>query len=191
MQLILASNSPRRHELLRNAGIAFKASPSQADERRREGESAEAYARRAACEKALDVAGRTAPGAIVLGADTVVAIRGQILGKPLNPEEARQFLRLLSGATHQVITGFCLVRAPRGVAALSHEVTHVTFRQVDDDEIEQYVLSGEPFDKAGAYGIQGLASKFVSRIEGCYFNVVGLPVARLWQALKMLPEFGP
>jgi len=189
MRLILASNSPRRRELLRHAGLEFEVCPSNAQEIRREGESPEDFSRRVACEKALDVAKRFPPGTIVLGADTIVVAEGQILGKPSSPEEARQFLRLLSGATHRVITGICVARSPHEAVAVEHEVTLVTFRRLNEDEIIEYVLSGEPMDKAGGYGIQGLASKFITRIEGCYFNVVGLPVARLWTILKPLPEW--
>ncbi len=191
MRLILASNSPRRLELLRNAGIDFEVFPSNAQEILREGESPEDFSRRVACEKALDVAGRFPPGTIVLGADTIVVAEGQILGKPSSAEEAQRFLRLLSGATHRVITGICLARSPHEAVAMEHKVTLVTFRRLDEYEIIQYVHSGEPMDKAGAYGIQGLASKFITRIEGCYFNVVGLPVARVWAILKSLPEWRP
>lgn len=189
MRLILASNSPRRRELLRSAGIDFEVCPSNAQELRLEGEAPEDFVRRVACEKALDVAGRFPPGRIVLGADTIVVSQGRILGKPSSPEEAQRFLRLLSGVTHQVITGICVVRSPNEIAAAEREVTRVTFRRLEEDEIAQYVHSGEPMDKAGAYGIQGLASKFVPRIEGCYFNVVGLPVARVWEILRLLPDW--
>ncbi|MGH7869920.1 MAG: Maf family protein [Candidatus Dormibacteraceae bacterium] len=189
MRLILASNSPRRRELLRNAGIDFEVCPSHVQELRREGEAPEAFARRVACEKALEVAGRFPPGTIVLGADTIVVIEGRILGKPSSAEEAQRFLRMLSGATHHVITGICIARSPHQVVGVEHEMTLVTFRRLDEDDIAQYAGSGEPLDKAGAYGIQGLASKFVPRIEGCYFNVVGLPVARVWEMLRSLPEW--
>ena len=189
MRLILASNSPRRRELLRNAGIDFEVCPSNVQELRREGEAPEVFARRTAREKAQEVAGRFPPGTIVLGADTIVVIDDRILGKPSGAEEARRFLSILSGATHHVITGICVARSPNAIAAVEHEVTRVTFRRLDEDDISQYVRSGEPMDKAGAYGIQGLASKFVPRIEGCYFNIVGLPVARVWEMLRSLPEW--
>jgi nucleoside triphosphate pyrophosphatase len=189
MRLILASNSPRRRELLRNAGLNFEVIPSNIPEVRREGEPPEDFVCRVASEKALDVVRRFPPGAIVLGADTIVVCRGQVLEKPSSVEAAHQFLRLLSGTTHQVVTGMGVVRAPGEITFLGHETTLVTFRQLDEDEIVQYVRSGEPMDKAGGYGIQGLASKFVTRIEGCYFNVVGLPVARVWAALRSLPEW--
>ncbi len=182
--LILASRSPRRQELLRNAGIAFRVDASSVNEVMREGELPEGFARRMACEKACAVAARSAPGCLVLGADTVVTLGGQLLGKPLDAADAARMLRLLSGVTHRVITGFCLVSSPACVRALDHETTYVTFRPLTEEEIQSYVASGEPMDKAGAYGIQGLASRFVTRIEGCYFNVVGLPVARVWQAIQ-------
>jgi septum formation protein len=114
----------------------------------------------------------------------VVVIDGETLGKPADQQDAARMLRLLSGRTHQVHTGICLVRAPVEIEALKHETTFVTFRELDEDEIRSYVESGEPLDKAGAYGVQGLASRFVTRISGCYFNVVGLPIARVYEILK-------
>ena len=184
MRLILASRSPRRQELLRRAGFAFEVRPSRIEELPRPGETAEAFACRAAQEKALDVAAACPPDTLVLGADTVVVVNGELLGKPRDAEDARRMLWLLSGGTHRVITGVCLVRAPLEIMALKDETTSVTFRHLDEEEIQSYLASGEPFDKAGAYGIQGLASKFVTRVEGCYFNVVGLPVALVDEILK-------
>jgi len=184
MRLILASRSPRRRELLRQAGLEFEVRPSSVEEVPAVGEAPEAFARRAAHDKALEVAASQAPDILVLGADTVVVANHEILGKPFAPEDAGRMLRLLSGAAHRVITGVCLVRAPNHVEALAHETTFVTFRSLDEDEIQSYLASGEPFDKAGAYGIQGLASKFVTRVDGCYFNVVGLPVALVYALLK-------
>ena len=122
----------------------------------------------------------------MLGADTIVAIDGLILGKPSGPFDAARMLRLLSGQTHEVITAICLVRAPNQIEAIKHETTFVTFRKLTRDEIRAYVASREPFDKAGAYAIQGLASKFVTHISGCYFNVVGLPVPLLYETLKTI-----
>ncbi len=189
MQLIVASASPRRQELLRNAGFAFEVVPSGIEEAPRAGEGAEVFARRAAQEKALQVAASAPPSSLVLGADTVVAIDEELLGKPSDRGDAARMLRRLSGRTHRVITGICLVRPPDRVEATDQETTLVTFRALDEEEIRSYIESGEPFDKAGAYAIQGLASKFVTRIEGCYFNVVGLPVPRVAQLLKrFLPE---
>ena len=184
MRLILASASPRRRELLRLAGFNFEVRPSTVEEVVLPGEAAEDFARRAAREKALSVAATAPPDSLVLGADTIVVADGEILGKPADREDATRMLRRLAGVTHRVITGVCLVRAPERVEALAHETTFVTFRNLDEQEIAGYVASGEPFDKAGAYGIQGLASKFVTRIEGCYFNVVGLPVALVYDLLK-------
>jgi len=123
-------------------------------------------------------------GSLVLGADTIVVAGGEILGKPADSADAARMLRRLSGETHRVITGVCLARAPARVEALCHETTFVTFRRLDEEEIAEYVASGEPLDKAGAYGIQGLASIFITRVEGCYFNVVGLPVAMVYDLLK-------
>jgi septum formation protein len=184
IRLILASNSPRRRELLRNAGFQFDVRPSGIEENRLPGESPEDFARRLARDKALDVARQSNPASLVLGADTVVAINGEILEKPVDANDARRMLRTLSGHTHRVITGVCLVRAPEAVLAWSHETTLVTFRTLTEEEIGSYVESGEPFDKAGGYGIQGLASRFVPRIEGCYFNVVGLPIPLVYEMVK-------
>jgi septum formation protein len=186
MRLVLASSSPRRRELLRQAGFDFEVHASHIVEEIQQGERPEEFARRAAHEKAMQVAAASPPGSLVLGADTVVVIDGETLGKPSDPRDATRMLRLLSGRTHQVHTGVCLVRAPDETVALEHETTLVTFRELDEEETHRYVESGEPLDKAGAYAIQGLASKFVTRISGCYSNVVGLPVALLYEILKPL-----
>jgi septum formation protein len=184
MRFLLASSSPRRRELLRHAGFDFEVCPSHIVEEIQRGEQPEEFARRAAREKALHVAASSPPGSFVLGADTVVVIEGEVLGKPSDPQDAARMLRLLSGRTHQVHTGICLVRAPDEIEALKHETTLVTFRELDEEEIRSYVESGEPLGKAGAYAVQGLASKFVTRISGCYSNVVGLPVALVYEILK-------
>jgi septum formation protein len=186
IRLILASNSPRRRELLRNAGFQFDVRPSGIEENRTPGEPPEDFARRLARDKALDVARQSNPATLVLGADTVVAINGEILEKPADAADAARMLRTLSGHTHRVITGVCLVRAPQTVLAWAHERTLVTFRNLTEEEIGSYVESGEPFDKAGGYGIQGLASRFVPRIEGCYFNVVGLPIPLVYEMVKSI-----
>ena len=186
MRLILASSSPRRRELLRQAGFDFEVCPSDIAEEIQQDELPEEFARRAAREKALCVAGAAPPGSLVLGADTVVAIDGQTLGKPSDGNDAARMLRLLSGRTHKVYTGVCVVRAPSEVVSFKHETTLVTFRSLDEDEIRRYVASGEPMDKAGAYAVQGLASNFVTRISGCYSNVVGLPIALVYDILKRL-----
>ena len=191
MRLILASASPRRREILAGAGFSFEVQPSSVDEEPLAGERAEDYACRVARDKALEVAARVAPDSLVLGADTIVVAGGRMLGKPADAADAARMLQILSGATHQVITGVSVVRAPAEVLAQAHESTSVSFRPLEEDEIADYVASGEPLDKAGAYGIQGLASKFVTRVEGCYFNVVGLPVARVYGLLKSLQSSPP
>ena len=189
MKLILASDSPRRSELLRNAGFDFEVSPSGIDEGEpAPGEIPEEYACRLARDKALRVAAAFPSESLVLGADTVVTINGGILGKPTGPHDATRMLRLLSGRTHKVITAICLVRPPALIAVLNHESTFVTFNELSEDDIRAYIDSKEPFGKAGAYAIQGLAGKFVRRVSGCYFNVVGLPISLLAEVLKSLPD---
>jgi septum formation protein len=181
--LILASQSPRRSELLAAAGFSFIVRVKPVEEVRRNGESPVSYVRRLACEKAATA--RENPGEIVLGADTVVVVDDHVLEKPRDAEDARAMLRLLSGRDHTVITGICL--AHDGGSISDHSSTEVRFAPLTDAEIDEYVASGEPMDKAGAYAIQGLASKFIERIEGCYFNVVGLPVSlvyRYWKTLR-------
>jgi septum formation protein len=186
--VILASASPRRAELLRAAGIEFDVRPADVDESVRHGERAEHYALRVAHAKAEAVA-RTMPDALVLGADTVVVVADAILGKPADPEDAARMLRLLSGRPHVVLTAVALVRpgplaSGRAVVESGVERTTVELARMTEDEIAWYVASGEPMDKAGAYAIQGLASRFVTRIEGSYSNVVGLPVALVYALLK-------
>lgn len=179
--LILASASPRRQELLRNAGIRFEVQPAHIAEDPLPGENAKECAERLAREKALAIAqGR--PNDAVLGADTVVVVDGRMLGKPADAEDAARMLRLLSGRVHQVITGICLVVGERW--AVGSETTSVTMTTIAEREIADYVAGGEPMDKAGAYAIQGMASRWIPRIEGDYGNVVGLPVALVWQMLR-------
>ena len=178
--LVLASQSPRRAEILRQAGIPFTIRSAQVDETPRPGEGAEEYVRRLAEEKALAV--EAASEEIVLGADTTVVVGGEMLGKPLDAADARRMLEALSGRRHEVLSGICLRRGTsliRDCAATQVWFTPMTAREIDD-----YVASGEPMDKAGAYAIQGLASKFIERIDGCYFNVVGLPVALVYRHLR-------
>ena len=187
MRLVLASSSPRRVEVLRNAGFEFEIIPARVDESPRPGESPVALAERLAREKAEDVAARLAPDndAVVLGADTVVVgDDGSLLGKPGSPADAAAMLEKLSGRTHEVITGIALVAAGGGRTRLAHERTRVSFRDVSRPEIDAYVASGEPLDKAGAYAIQGRAGRFVTRIEGCYFNVMGLPLSLVDRMLR-------
>jgi septum formation protein len=179
--LVLASASPRRQELLRNAGIAFDLQPAHITEDPLPGEAAKACAERLAREKALAVARHRSQDA-VLGADTVVVVDGQILGKPRDPADAARMLRLLSAREHQVITGVCLV--VKGQMSVASETTLVIVSEITDKEIAAYVATGEPMDKAGAYAIQGIASRWIPRIEGDYSNVVGLPVALVWQILR-------
>jgi septum formation protein len=179
--VVLASSSPRRRELLANAGIEFRADSADIDESRRDGESPVEYASRLAREKANAVSARS-PNSTVIGADTIVIVDNEVLGKPQNAADARRMLRLLRGRTHQVTTAIAVI-SPRKM--LEHqETTDVHFGPVTDDEIDAYVRSGEPMDKAGAYAIQGWASKWIDRIDGDYFNVVGLPVAAVWKMLK-------
>lgn len=195
-RLILASASPRRRELLAQAGFSFEVRPAHVNEDVRDGEDPVAYVTRLAREKAEAVfreltahpgSEHTDPGhpelgsngVVVLGADTTVTLDGQILGKPVDADDAKRLLAALSGRTHRVITGVAVV-GPVGDPVrteVAAEVTAVRFREISADEIAAYVASGEPMDKAGAYGIQGLAAKWIPRIEGCYFNVVGLPLA--------------
>jgi len=181
MAIILASASPRRQELLRNAGISFLVHPTNIPELQKQGERPRDFAERMAREKAL-TAELNSPQDVVLAADTIVVVDGQVLGKPENPADASHMLHLLSGRTHEVITGVCL----RGCdfQDVRSELTTVQFSELTEREISEYVASGEPMDKAGAYGIQGLASKWIPNIEGDYFNVVGLPVSLVWRMLR-------
>ena len=185
--LVLASASPRRQELLCNAGISFSVQPADVDEAPRPGESARECAERLAREKAFAV-WRTRPQDLVLGADTIVVADETILGKPVDADDAARMLRLLSGRLHRVITGVCLIEA--GVKGSDEQVrtgseaTLVTMSAITEDEIRAYVATGEPMDKAGAYAIQGMASRWIPRIEGDYSNVVGLPVALVYRMLR-------
>ncbi len=186
MRLILASSSPRRSELLRNAGFEFEVIPSKADETYHRDETPAANVERIARMKAAAVAQRlgTTDDAVVLAADTIVVVSGEPLGKPRSPEDARIMLEKLSGRAHEVISGVALASPDGTRSVTAHEVTRVYFRQLSADEITTYVATGEPRDKAGAYAIQGHASRFVTSIEGCYFNVMGLPVALVDRLLR-------
>jgi len=186
--LVLASASPRRQELLRNAGIPFVAQPTDIPEVLQAGEAPRAFAERMAREKALAVF-RRRPDDLVLGADTIVVVGPVILGKPRDDADAVRMLRVLSGRTHQVITGVCLVgpqdrQTRAGFEDVRSETTFVTMDALSSDDIRSYISTGEPMDKAGAYAIQGRASRWVSRIEGDYFNVVGLPVSLVYRMLN-------
>jgi septum formation protein len=183
--LVLASRSPRRREILRQAGIPFVVRPMDVDETPLPDEPARDYVVRVAREKAnAAAADLTVDGEIVLGADTTVVIQGEILGKPLDAADARRMLHLLAGQRHEVLTGICLRSDSRIVEDRAE--TSVWFAPLSSQEIDDYAASGEPVDKAGAYAIQGLASKFIQRIEGCYFNVMGLPVALVYRHLREL-----
>ncbi len=182
MRLILASRSPRRAELLAAAGIEFAVRGAGVDETPHPGETPRDYVRRIAEEKARAVcAGKDE---IVLTADTTVTLGGEILGKPLDAADAARMLRALAGNRHEVLTAICLKYGNQVESDL--DCTAVWFSPMSESEIAEYVASGEPMDKAGAYGIQGLASKFVDRIEGSYSNVVGLPVALVWRRLRAI-----
>jgi nucleoside triphosphate pyrophosphatase len=193
--LILASASPRRQELLRNAGIPFIVEPTDIPEVPQAGEGAKAFVERLACEKARVIA-QHHPENFVLGADTTVVAGNDILNKPTDAVDAARMLGMLSGRTHRVITGVCLI-GPKELKAgteirelrtelVRSETTAVTFGKLGEADIAFYVSTGEPMDKAGAYGIQGIASRWISRIEGDYFNVVGLPVALVYRMLREL-----
>lgn len=183
MKLILASQSPRRFEILKNMGFVFEVKVSQVNEDVSIPEP-EPHVNTLSQKKAEAVQ-KEHPEAIILGADTIVYHDGQILGKPDNPREAAEMLRLLSGSTHEVYTGFTILH-PNGSHITDCVVTHVRFRELADWEIERYINTGEALDKAGAYGIQGTAGVFVEKIDGCYYNVVGFPVTRFYQKLSDL-----
>jgi septum formation protein len=175
VRLVLASASPRRADLLRAAGYDFTIRPASVDESIVPGESPHAHVCRLADAKAAAAAAASAPDEVVLGADTVVVVDGLILGKPADDAEAADMLRRISGRSHEVLTGVTLLGDGRTRSAVARTVVH--FTQLTEEDLAWYVASGEPRDKAGAYGVQGLASRFVERIEGSYANVVGLPVA--------------
>ncbi len=186
MKLILASSSPRRAEILANAGLPFSVLSSAVDESPYPGETPAALVQRLAKAKADLVTARAVGPAIVLAADTVVVLDDKILGKPSSIEDARHMLQQLSGRTHSVLTGVALVRLPDGERRQFIESTLVHFRPITDEELSSYLATEEPYDKAGAYAIQGQAGRYIPRIEGCYFNVVGLPLSRVLTELKGL-----
>lgn len=184
--MILASQSPRRIELMREAGFEVRVIPADIDETAHDNEGPFELVERLARAKARAVAAEHAkPGETVIAADTIVAEGGLLLGKPSDEEDAKRMLRALSGTTHQVATGVCIVRGEEIHSFI--DITDVTFFDVSDAEIEAYVASGEPMDKAGAYGIQGTGGRMlVERIDGDFYNVVGLPIAKVVRALRAL-----
>jgi septum formation protein len=191
LKLILASASPRRAEILRNAGIRFEICSTDVDESRLDNESPSDYVRRLALAKAVSAVDKNpnlGADVLIIGADTVVVVDDDaILGKPESSDDAKRMLRSISGRVHQVHTGLALLQNSGMQQRVVEEITRVHFAYLSDQEIEDYLATGEPFDKAGAYAIQGLGGRYVSRIEGCYFNVMGLPLARWWTLLR---EFG-
>jgi septum formation protein len=179
--LVLASQSPRRAEILRQAGIPFQVRTAPVDESPLAHEKPEDYVRRVAEMKVLAI--KPSPDEVVLGADTTVVIDSEMLAKPEDAADAKRMLTMLSGRRHEVLTGICIWRQ-RGIVR-DWAATHVWFAEMGERTIDEYVASGEPMDKAGAYAIQGLASKYIERIDGDYFNVVGLPVAMVWRHLSL------
>jgi septum formation protein len=189
MKIILASASPRRAEILRNAEIQFEVRATDVDESRLTDEFPGDYVRRLALAKARSAATEyrgLGDEALVFGADTVVVVDADVLGKPVSQDDARSMLRRLSGRVHEVHTGLALLSSSGAKQRVVEEITRVQFAPLSEEEIEDYIATGEPFDKAGAYGIQAIGGRYVTRIEGCYFNVMGLPLARLWSLLREL-----
>ena len=189
MKLILASASPRRAQILRDAGIPFKIARANVSERRKRGENAVAMTRRLARAKAQAIVkklGKKSLQAIVIGADTTVEVKGELLGKPQSFAGARKMLRKLAGRTHRVVTSVAAIRLPDHAQAIVTETTRVRFAPLSAEDIAEYVATGEPLDKAGAYAVQGIGGRFIESIDGCYFNVVGLPLARLCRVLSEL-----
>ena len=186
MKLILASSSPRRAEILRDAGISFSVLSSAIDETPIPGETPQQHVQRLADAKGELVAARAVGPSLIISADTVVVLDGQILGKPRSTEEARHMLELFSGRTHSVVTGVTVLRLPEMQRRQFVETTLVHFSKLSSQEISRYLATAEPYDKAGAYAIQGRAGRYIPRIEGCYYNVVGLPLARLILTLHQL-----
>jgi septum formation protein len=181
--LILASASPRRRELLEQAGVAFSVIPSNADEQVLIAEAPEDYALRVAKAKAQDVANKH-PAHWVLGADTIVVVDDLILGKPKDTADGQRMLRLLSGRRHQVMTAFVLTAANGQEYKRQIVTTTVIFKSLTDEQIQEYLATGEPFDKAGAYAVQGIGAALVEKVEGSYTNVVGLPIDEVLEALR-------
>jgi septum formation protein len=188
MRIILASKSPRRKEILENIGINFEVMESNIDESVADKEEPASAVKRLAYMKAYNISQNTEKNTIIIGADTVVAVGHMILGKPSNEAEAYGMLKKLSNGWHNVYTGICLMDASSEKSIIDYECTSVKFRELADDDINAYIKTGEPNDKAGGYAIQGLGSLFIEKIEGCYFNVVGLPIFKLNELF--IKEFG-
>ena len=189
MKIILASSSPRRAEILRDAGIAFEMCATHIDEAALPCETPQAMVARLAEAKARAAGAQMGAGSrecIIVGADTTVELDGEILGKPRDPAHAREMLAKLGGRTHHVLTGIFLLRLPGNATRAAVETSAVTFAPLEEKEIDAYVATGEPLGKAGAYAIQGIAGRYIPKIEGCYFNVVGLPLARLYELMREL-----
>lgn len=183
MRLALASASPRRAELLRAAGIEFDVMPAHVDESAQPGEAPHVYVRRVAEEKARVVVARSRDR-LILAADTIVVVDGAMLGKPVDDDDAKRMLSLLSGRRHEVLTAVVIYGSGMGAPLIEADRTEVEFAPLTEFEIDWYIATGEPRDKAGAYAIQGYASRFVARIDGSYSNVVGLPIALVYEMLK-------
>ncbi len=183
-KLILASASPRRQELLKNIGLDFEVIPSTVDEHINDKLTPEEIVLELSALKANDIASKVGQDAIVIGADTIVVYQNKILGKPVDVEDAFNMLRMLSGQVHHVLTGFTLIRTKDAFTVKDYQKTLVKFRALSDGEIKEYIQTGEPLDKAGAYGIQKIGSLIVEKIEGDYFNVVGLPLMKLAMTLN-------
>jgi septum formation protein len=188
MRLILASASPRRADILRSAGFSFEVLPTAIDESRKPGEPPAALVERLAREKAKNAAKQIQGTALVLGADTIVVVNEEVIGKPRDADDARAMLLQLSGRSHGVLTGIALLRLADGVMRTAVEETKVFFLPLTEEEITGYIATGEPFGKAGAYAIQGHGERFVQRIEGDYWNVVGLPLSRFQALLREMEE---
>ena len=182
--LVLASGSPRRRELLSLLGLPYSVLVSDAEERANPFLPPELVVQELSAIKAQSVASRCPEPSLILGADTIVVLDGQILGKPSTPQEAHRMLRLLQNRDHLVYTGICLAGTDGTIHAKHSEKTLVRFSPISDQEIEEYVSTGEPMDKAGAYAIQGGFARFITGIEGCYYNVMGLPLHAVYTLLK-------
>jgi septum formation protein len=184
-KIILASTSPRRHELAKTMGLDFSIVPSKYEEDMTLKLSPRELVKKLALGKAEDVASRFREG-IIIGVDTIVVFKNKKIGKPKNKIDAFKTLKMLSGRSHKVYSGVSIIDCKTGKRIIDHEVTKVYFRKLSDFEIKSYINTGEPMDKAGSYGIQGLSSIFITKVDGCYFNVVGFPIYNIYKNLKKL-----